>query len=112
VKIFGREPALWLTLVAVIVKVVSAFVVEVSPEAQTWINTATAAAMGVIIAVAARDSVGAALLSFAQAVLALAVGFGLDWSTAQQAVVLSLVTVVVGMFDRTQVVAPAPAPPA
>lgn len=109
-KIFGREPALWLTLIAVVVKVVSAFVVEVSPEAQTWINAAAAAGMGLIVAIVARDSIGAAVLGFAQAVLALAAGFGLNWTTAQQAIVLSLVTVIVGMFDRTQVTAPVPAP--
>jgi hypothetical protein len=112
VRIFGREPALWLALVAVIVKVVAAFVVDVSPEAQTWINTAAAAAMGLAIAILVRDGIGAAVLGFAQAVLALAVGFGLNWTTAQQAIVLSLITVVVGMFDRTQVTAPAPPPPA
>lgn len=101
---------MWLMLVAVVVKVVSAFVVEVSPDAQTWINAAAAAGMGLIIAIATRDSVGAAVLSFAQAVLALAVGFGLNWTTAQQAVVLSLITVAVAMFDRTQVTAPVSSP--
>lgn len=111
-KVFGREPALWLALVAIVVKVVSAFIVNVSPEAQTWINTAAAAGMGLIVAIVARDSIGAAVLGFAQAVLALAVGFGLDWSAEQQAVVLSLATAIVGMFDRTQVTAPAPPPPA
>ncbi|MFF7725235.1 hypothetical protein [Streptomyces sp. NPDC008001] len=39
-RIFGREPALWLTLVAVVVKTVSAFWVEVTPGQQAVINAA------------------------------------------------------------------------
>ncbi|MFF7725236.1 hypothetical protein [Streptomyces sp. NPDC008001] len=58
----------------------------------------------------AHDAIGAAALGLAQAVLALAVGFGLDWNSDRQAVVMSLLTVIVGMFDRTQVTAPTPAP--
>ncbi|MFJ5886870.1 hypothetical protein [Streptomyces californicus] len=59
----------------------------------------------------ASDGVGAALLGFIQAAIALAVGFGLDWSAEQQAVVLSVAAAVVAMWDRTQVTAPvAPAP--
>ena len=109
-KVFGREPAMWLMLIAVGVKVFSAFVVEVSPDAQAWINAAAAAGMGLVVAILTRDSVGAAVLGLAQAVLALAVGFGLDWSADQQALVLSFVTVAAGMFDRTQVTAPVSAP--
>lgn len=108
-KIFGREPALWLGLVAIVVKVVSAFGLDVSADQQAWINAVAAALVGLALAVVAGDAIGAAVLGFVQAALALAVGFGLDWSAEQQAVALSLAAAVVAMFDRTQVTAPAPA---
>ncbi|WP_228994310.1 hypothetical protein [Streptomyces sp. DH8] len=108
-KILGREPAVLLGLVAVLVKLVAAFGVEVSGEQQAVINAVAAAAVGVTLAVMASDGVGAALLGFVQAAIALAVGFGLDWSAEQQAVVLSVAAAVVAMWDRTQVTAPVPA---
>ncbi|MEW1803189.1 hypothetical protein ACIGO7_35235 [Streptomyces virginiae] len=108
-KLWNREPALWLGLVAIIVKLVAAFGVDVSADQQAVINAVAAALVGLILAVVAGDAIGAALLGFAQAALALAVGFGLDWSAEQQAIVLAAAAAVVAMFDRTQITAPAPA---
>ncbi len=105
-KVFGREPALVLTLIAVIVKTVAAFGVDVSTDQQAVINAAAAAVVGLAIAVMAHDGIGAAVLGFVQAAIALAVGFGLHWDAGQQAVVMSLVAAAIGMFDRTQVTAP------
>lgn len=108
-KIFGREPALWLALVSIVVKTLSAFVVDVSADQQAVINAVAAAVVGVAIAVMVHDGLSAAVIGLAQAVVALAVGFGLHWSADQQAVVMSLVAAAVGMFVRTQVTAPVPA---
>ncbi len=107
--LFGREPAAWLALFAICVKLASAFGWDASPEVQAWVNGVAAAAVGVILAIVANDAVGAAIVGFAQAALALAVGLGLDWSAEKQAVVLSAVAIVIGMWDRTQVIAPVPA---
>jgi hypothetical protein len=101
-----REPALWLALVAVAVKLVSAFWIHVSVDNQALINAAAAALVGLLVAVIAHDAIGAAALGFLQAAVALAVGFGLHWSPDQQAIVMSFATAVVAMFTRTQVVAP------
>jgi hypothetical protein len=109
VKILGREPAAILALVAICVKLSAAFGWDASADTQAWVNGAAAAAVGVLVALIAHDAVGAALIGFAQAALALAVGLGLDWSSEKQAVVLTAVTIVVGMWDRTQVTAPVPA---
>jgi hypothetical protein len=105
-KIFGREPVLWLALVAVIVKIVSAFWIHVSDNQQAVINAVAAALVGLIVAWIVHDGVGAAVLGFAQAVVALAVGFGLHWSPEQQALVMTAVQILISMFDRTQVTAP------
>lgn len=105
-RIFGREPALWLALVAVVVQTISAFVVNVSSDQQAWINAVAAAAVGLIVAISTGDGIVAAVLGLAQAAMALAVGFGLDWSADRQGIVMSLVAAVVSMFVRTQVTAP------
>ncbi|MFF6844668.1 hypothetical protein ACFY8X_38760 [Streptomyces tanashiensis] len=105
----GREPAAWLSLVAILVKLVSAFGVQVSPEMQATVNAVAAAGMGILIALAVHDGLGAAIIGLAQAALALGIGLGLNWSADKQAVVMTAVTIAVGMWDRTQVTAKVPA---
>ncbi|WP_052397244.1 hypothetical protein [Streptomyces sp. NRRL F-5123] len=107
-KIFGREPALWLALIAVTVKLIAAFGVNVSGDQQAVINTVAAAAVGILVAATTHDGLGAAVLNFVQAGIAAAVGFGLDWSADRQAVVMSAAAAIVAMWTRTQVTAPVP----
>ncbi|GAA1406304.1 hypothetical protein GCM10009639_54050 [Kitasatospora putterlickiae] len=111
-RIFGREPALWLALVSVLVKAASAFGLRVSADQQTLINAAAAAVVGLVVAVIVHDGAPAAILGVVQAVIALGVGFGLDWSADRQAVVMSLVAAGIAMWTRTQVTAPVPGRPA
>lgn len=106
--IFGREPALWLALVAVGVKLLSAFVANVSTDQQAIINAAAAAVAGLVVAAQTRDGIASAALGLVQAVIALAVGFGLHWSADQQAIMMSFAAAVAAMFVRTQVTAPVP----
>lgn len=101
----GREPAALLALVAVAVKLVSAFWWHASVVHQAQVNTAAAALVAVGIALAAHDSLGPALLGALQAVLAAAVGFGLHWSADQQALVMSAAAALLAMWTRTQVTA-------
>jgi hypothetical protein len=107
-RILGREPVLWLSLVAIGVKVISAFLVHVSTDQQAVINAAAAAIAGLLVAVSTRDGESGAILGVVQALLALGVGFGLRWTPDQQAMVMSLASTVVAMFVRTQVTAPVP----
>lgn len=105
-RIFGREPAAVLALIAVLVKLGSAYVFHASTNQQATINTVAACAVALLIAISAHDSVGAAVISLAQAVIAAAVGFGLKLDADHQALWLSAVTVVIGLWSRTQVTAP------
>lgn len=105
-RIFGREPALWLALIAVVVKMAAAFGLDVSADQQAAINATAAVIVGLIVAIMVHDGVGAAVLGVVQGVLALGVGFGLDWSADRQAVVMSLGAALVAMWTRTQVTAP------
>lgn len=107
-KIFGREPALWLALIAVAVKLSTAFGLNLSTDQQAVVNAVAAALAGLIVAISVHDGISAAVLGFIQAAVALAVGFGLHWAPEQQAVVLSFAAAIVAMFVRTQVVAPGP----
>jgi hypothetical protein len=107
-KIFGREPALVLALIAILVKTGAAFGLNVTTDQQAVINAAAAAIVGLIVAIVAHDGLSAAILGTVQAVIALAVGFGLHWSADQQAVVMSLAAALIAMFVRTQVTVAAP----
>lgn len=108
-KIFGREPAAILAFIAVVIKLVAAFGINLTTDQQAVLNAVAAAAVGLAVAVMAHDSLAAPIYGLAQAGLALAVGFGLHWSADQQAIVLSAVQVAVAMFLRTQVTAKVPA---
>ncbi|WP_047894835.1 hypothetical protein [Micromonospora sp. RV43] len=109
-KLFGRDPAIFLAVIAAAIKLIAAFLINLTADQQAVLNTAAAAAVGVAVAfIARKDGQVAALLGFAQAGLAAAVGFGLDLSAEKQAVLLSFVGVVLGMFERTQITAPVPA---
>lgn len=110
-KYINREPAALLAFFAVGVKLLAAFGVGLSTDQQSVLNAAAAAIVGVVVAVLAHDALAAPLYGFAQAALALAVGFGLHWSADQQAVVLSFVQVAIAMFLRTQITAKVPGPP-
>jgi hypothetical protein len=108
-KIFGREPALWLALVAIAVKLATGFGLDLTNDQQAVINAAAAAVVGVLVALSVHDGISAAVLGLVQAGLALAIGFGLHWSPEQQSTVLSLASALVAMWTRTQVTAKVPA---
>jgi hypothetical protein len=109
VKIFGREPAAILALVSVLVKLSSAYLFHATVNQQATVNTVAACGVALFIAISAHDSIGAAVFNLAQAVIAAAVGFGLKLDADHQAMWLSLVTVAIGLWSRTQVTAPVPA---
>lgn len=107
--LFGREPAVWAGLVAVVVQFVAAFILNVSQNVQTGVNIAAVAVLGLLVAIKVHDGVVAALTGVAQAAVALGMNLGLDWSADKQAAWMALVTVVAQAFVRTQVTAPVPA---
>lgn len=111
-KILGREPALILSLVASSIRLLAAFVIDLSADQQAVLNAAAAAVVGLLIAWRVRDGQVAAVLGVVQALLSLGVGFGLHIDAEHQAVIMSFVGTALAAFIRTQVVAPVPpAPP-
>ncbi len=106
-----REPALfWLSLVAPVVQALAAFMFNADPAMQGVINTAAVAIAGAITAMLVKaDNLVPALTGAVQAVIALVVAFGLDWSAEQQAALTVPIGIVAGYIVRDRVVAPVPA---
>jgi hypothetical protein len=50
-------------------------------------------------------------MQLAQAVMALFVGFGLNWTADKQGLVMATVAALLALFERTQVTAPVPVTP-
>lgn len=106
-RIFGREPVYILAVIAVALKLASAYGLDVSSDQQTLINTVLACVVAVASAVVLKTgAAGAAILQLAQAGLALFVGFGLDMSATEQAGWMSLVSAILAVVSHGQVTAP------
>lgn len=107
---FSREPALlWIGLVAPIVQALAAFAFDANPQAQGVITAAAVAVAGAITAFLVRsDNLVPAITGAFQAVLAVLVAFGLDWSAEQQAALMVPVGIIAGYIVRDRVTAPVP----
>lgn len=109
-KILGREPVYILGFIAAFLQALSAFGVDISADTQTAINAISAAAVGIITAIVLKNgALAAMLLQFAQAVMALCVGLGLDWSADHQSKVMAAIAAFVTLWLREKVTAPVPA---
>lgn len=106
-RIFGREPAVWLGLVAVAVQFLVAWGVDFSGEQQAGINAVATLVMGLAVAVAsARDQIVPAASGLLVGVLQLAVAFGWDLSQERITTAGALLTALLALWLRTQVTAP------
>lgn len=106
-KLWGREPALWLAFISSGVMLLTSTGMNLSSEVQSGINATAAAFFGLLTAwFVARDGLQAAILGFAKAGLALAIGFGLHWSPEVQGAVMFFLTNAVAMFVRSSATAP------
>lgn len=109
-KLLGREPVYFLGFIAAFLQALSAFGVDISDGTQTAINAVSAAAVGVITAVVLKNGALAAMIvQFAQAVMALCVGLGLDWSADHQSKVMAAIAAFITLWLRERVTAPVPA---
>jgi hypothetical protein len=106
-----REPALlYIGLVAPIIQALAAFLFDVNPEVQGAINALAVALAAAVTSflVRAEDLVPAIVGAF-QAVVALVLAFGVDWSGDQQASLMIAISAIAAVVVRDRVVAPAPA---
>lgn len=113
-KLFGREPALWLGLIETTLAVVVALAWHLTGEQVGLINAAAAAVVGLLAAVAVRPFPVPLLLGAVRAVLGLAVGFGLALTGEQVGLLNAAAAALVAVIMRVHVeptAAPAPAAP-
>lgn len=109
-RIFGREPALWLGLAAAALKLGTAFGLDVTADQQTLINAVLACIVAVASAIVLKNgAVAATIMQLAQAGLALFVGFGLNWDADKQSLVMASIAALIALYTRTQATAPVPA---
>lgn len=102
-KLFGREPALWLSLISSTIMFTSAFLLPLSVDQQGVLNAASVATFGLITAwFATKDGMSAAIMGFIKAVLAVAISFGINLAPDKQSVIMVLASGIVAMFIRTQ----------
>lgn len=103
-----REPALlYVGLLAPVVQALAAFVLVVSPEIQGAVNAVAVAVAGAVTAGLVRsDKLVPAITGAFQAVLALVLAFGVDWSAQQQASLMIAVGAIVAVVVRDRVTAP------
>ena len=105
-KVFAREPALLLGLIAAAVKL-AGYEMDVSAGVQTAINAVAAGVVAIIIAFVAKNGAwGAAILQTAQAVMSLFVGLGLDWSADRQALWMASIAAGLAVVERFIVTPP------
>lgn len=108
-RIFGREPVYILAFIAIVLKLGAAYGLDVSDNQQTLINTALACAVAIASAIVLHTgAVGAAIVNFAQAALALFLGFGLDMTAQEQAGWMAAVAGAVALWEHREVTAPIP----
>lgn len=103
-----REPALLAaSLLAPAVQTALLVWAGLSDEGQAVWNAVAVAVAGLVVAgLAARDKLAPAILGLAVAVLALASYYGWHLDAAQSTAIISLVTLILGAFLRTQISAP------
>lgn len=108
-KLFGREPVYLLAFVAVVLKLSSAYGLDVTAEQQAVIMAVLSGVVALAEAVVLRTgAAAAAIVNMAQAVLALFLGFGLDFTAEQQALWMLVVESAVALAMRREVTAPVP----
>jgi hypothetical protein len=101
VKIFGREPVLWLDLAQTVLPTLVLFgVLHWSNEQVALVVAAFSAVLGVVTAYLTKNTGLGVVTGLVKAVLACAVGFGLDLGADQTAALLALTTVVFSFVQR------------
>lgn len=109
-RIFGRDPALWLALAASVISGLGTFVVHLNVDQEGALNGVVAAIVGLIVWKLTKDGGPALILGFVKALIVLTAAFHFNLSTDKQTILMTLVSAVVAMFVRTQVAAPIPPP--
>ncbi|MBP2583406.1 hypothetical protein J3A78_003884 [Streptomyces sp. PvR006] len=109
-NIFGREPVYILAFLAIILKLSAAYGLDVTAEQQGAIMAVLSLAVAIATAVVLRTgAAAAAIVNFAQGLLALFLAFGLHMTAEEQALWMGAVEGAVALLIHREVTAPVPA---
>lgn len=101
-KVFGREPAVWIGLIEAALAFALSVGLDWSADQVALVMAAVVAVFGVYSAYVTRDTMLGVVVGLTKAVIALFIGFGLSVSPELTASLIGLVVVGVGFFQRTQ----------
>lgn len=102
-KILGQEPAAIVGVVeAFLALLLSLNVFSLTSDQLGWIMAVVVAGLSLVTAYATKHTTLAAVVGFAKAAIVLGVGFGVPLDDTQTAAIIGFVTVVGGLFLRTQ----------
>lgn len=99
-RIFGKEPAFYVGVLEAVIACALTF--GLSQEAAVVILTMVVAVGGFLTALAAKDTLLAALVGVVKALAVLVVFLGYDWSDQKTAGIIAIITVVSSGWLRTQ----------
>lgn len=102
-RILGREPALWLTLIQTALALAVGLGLSVTGGQVGLINAVAAAVLALVAAIAVRPFPVPLLMGGIQALIALGVGFGLDLAGEQVALLNAGAAALVGFIMRMHV---------
>lgn len=102
-KIFGREPAVFVGVIeAVLVLLLSFGLFDLTQNTIGLIMAVVVSALGLYTAYVTSETLLGAAIGFSKAALALATVYGLSLTVEQTGALIAVITVGFGMFQRTQ----------
>lgn len=104
VKLFGREPAVWLYVInAVVAFLVTLPAIGLTEESAGWVMTIATGAVALLVAMLTRPFVVSALTGALTTIFAGLASFGLPLTEQQTGAFVFLVSAVLGLLLRSNV---------
>jgi drug/metabolite transporter (DMT)-like permease len=99
-KIFGREPAAWLNLIATALALLGAYVIHLNTDQQGALNGIAAALVAIMVGVSTHNSWAPLVLGLLKAVILAALAWHFNVSPDAQALIFAAASAVLAMFSQ------------
>lgn len=101
-KIFGREPTAWVSLIEGIIALMVVFGLGLDRQHAALVIAVVNAIAGFYVAWVTHDTMLGVITGLAKAILALGVGYGLHITAEQMAGIFAFIPIAVGAWHRGQ----------
>lgn len=108
-KIFGRELAVWLAVIAAVFQVVTSFGLDRDGHFQGIATAIVVFVFGVYTAIRSGDGIIAMATGVVTALFSLFAAFNLEWSAERQGYIIGAITLLLSFWVRGKIVASVPA---